>query len=86
MIENLKVTHFRNGDSIPNITNDAIWTNLTVGAYCDYNYNSANSSTYGRLYNWYAVNDNRVIAPLGWHVPSDVEWQTLVDYLGGDTV
>jgi len=83
MAENLKVTHFRNGDEIPNVTDNNIWINLTSGAFCNYNNDEANVSTYGRLYNWYAIQDNRNIAPNGWHVPSDTEWQTMINFLGG---
>ena len=83
MAENLKATHFRNGDAIPHVTDGATWQSLTTGAYCEYNNDINNVATYGRLYNWYAVNDYRNIAPVGWHVPIDAEWQTLVDYLGG---
>lgn len=84
MAENLKVTHYRNGDAIPNVTDGyEWWFNLTTGAYCNYDNNVNNVTTYSRLYNWYAVNDSRNIAPEGWHVPADAEWQTLVDYLGG---
>ncbi len=87
MAENLKVTHYRNGDAIPNVISGSEWTNPTIGgAYCNYDNNSNNVATYGRLYNWDAVNDSRNIAPEGWHVPSDVEWQILIDYLGGDDV
>ena len=86
MAENLKVSHYRNGDAIPNVTDDTDWSNLTTGAYSEYDNNSANVDTYGRLYNWYAVDDSRNIAPAGWHVPTDNEWQTLVDYLGGNSV
>ncbi|PIS27806.1 MAG: hypothetical protein COT43_08625 [Candidatus Marinimicrobia bacterium CG08_land_8_20_14_0_20_45_22] len=86
MAENLKVTHYRNGAEIPNITDNTAWSNLSTGAYCDYNNDVNNVITYGRLYNWYAVNDSRNIAPTGWHVPTDAEWQTLVDYLGGESV
>ncbi|UCE19174.1 MAG: hypothetical protein JSV84_02165 [Gemmatimonadota bacterium] len=82
MAENLKVTHYRNGDPIPNVTVDTEWANLTSGAYCDYDNNADNVSVYGRLYNWYAVDDNRNIAPEGWHVPSDDEWKQLELYLG----
>jgi uncharacterized protein (TIGR02145 family) len=83
MKENLKVTHYRNGDSIPNVTSDSEWKNLTTGAYCNY-LNSVNiANTYGRLYNWYAVNDSRNIAPTGWHIPSESEWMHLINYLGG---
>lgn len=86
MVENLKTTHYRNGDPIPNITDDTAWSKLTTGAYCDYGNTASNSNTYGKLYNWYAVNDNRNIAPSGWHIPSDAEWTTLVINLGGDSL
>lgn len=85
MAENLKVTHYRNGDAIPNVIDNNIWINLTSGALCNYNNDEANVSTYGRLYNWYAVLDIRNIAPVGWHVPSDAEWQTMINFLGGST-
>jgi uncharacterized protein (TIGR02145 family) len=80
MAENLKVTHYRNGDAIPN------GVALLIGAYCEYNDDINNVETYGRLYNWYAVSDSRNIAPVGWHVPSNAEWQTLVNFLGGEAV
>ena len=86
MAENLKVTHYQNGDSIPNVTDNTQWTNLTTGAYCNFDNDTTNVSIYGRLYNWYAVADSRNIAPEGWHVPSEAEWHILVDYLGGDAV
>ena len=82
MAENLKVTHYRNGDAIPNVTDSATWTGLTTGAYCEYNNDADNVATYGRLYNWYAVNDSRNIAPAGWHIPTDAEWKQLEMYLG----
>ncbi|PKK82178.1 MAG: hypothetical protein CVT49_15080 [candidate division Zixibacteria bacterium HGW-Zixibacteria-1] len=86
MAENLKVTHYRNGDSIPNVTNNNTWAYLNTGAYCEYSNNIANVAVYGRLYNWYAVADDRNLAPADWHVASKAEWQTLIDYLGGDDV
>jgi uncharacterized protein (TIGR02145 family) len=85
MAEDLKVTHYRNGDSIPNIRINAKWAILTTGALCSYN-NDNKLTIYGRLYNWYAVDDNRHIAPAGWHVPSDSEWQALINYLGGGSI
>ncbi|HBS85204.1 MAG: hypothetical protein A2W91_01830 [Bacteroidetes bacterium GWF2_38_335] len=85
MVENFKVTHFRNGDSIPNITDDTQWSSMTTSAYCNYENSSSNSTTYGRLYNWYVINDTRNICPEGWHVPTQEEWTTLVDFLGGLT-
>ncbi|MEJ2629601.1 MAG: fibrobacter succinogenes major paralogous domain-containing protein, partial [bacterium] len=82
MAENLKVTHYRNNDEIPNVTYWGDWHDLSTGAYCDYNNNEGNVSTCGHLYNWYAVNDSRNIAPEGWHVPTDEEWKELEMYLG----
>jgi uncharacterized protein (TIGR02145 family) len=86
MATNLKVTHYRNGDLIPNVTDENQWENLTTGAYCDYNYTDLNSKIFGKLYNWYAVNDGRCIAPVGWHVPNDAEWTTLTNYCGGEFI
>ena len=86
MMENLKVTHYRNGEPISNLTNNNDWTNTTSGAYCYYNNDPDNADTYGALYNWYAVDDSRNIAPTGWHVPTDDDWQELIDYLGGSGV
>ncbi len=82
MSENLKVTHYQNGDVIPNITNNGDWGSLTTGAYGDYDNNPTNSETYGRLYNWYTVDDDRGICPDGWHVPTDDEWKELEMFLG----
>ena len=80
MVENLKTTKYRNGDAIANVIDGATWGGLSSGAYCWYN---GYGATYGALYNWYAVADSRNIAPTGWHVPTDAEWYTLTDYLGG---
>lgn len=82
MAENLRVTHYRNGDEIPKVTDNSEWADLNSGAYCYYDNNDENADIYGSLYNWYAVNDNRNIAPEGWHVPSDNEWKQLEIYLG----
>ncbi|MFC2111396.1 fibrobacter succinogenes major paralogous domain-containing protein [Bacteroidota bacterium] len=84
MVENLKTTKYRDGSAIPDVTDKTIWSNLTTGAYCNYNNDTNNSIIYGRLYNWYAISDIRKIAPTGWHVPSQTEWQTLIDYLIGN--
>ena len=83
---NLKVTHYRNGDSIANVTNDFQWCNLTSGAYCNYDNDTANGNEYGRLYNWYAVHDTRNLAPNGWRVPTYEDWDTLQVFLGYDLV
>jgi uncharacterized protein (TIGR02145 family) len=86
MLENLKVTHYRNGDPIPNVTENEFWSNLVTGAYCDYNNDTNNSATYGKIYNWYTIEDNRNLAPKGWHVASQAEWTELINFLGGESL
>lgn len=86
MVENLKTTKYRDGTIIPNVTTNSEWINLTTGAYSDYDNNPTNSVTFGRLYNWYAVKNTHNIAPLGWHVPTEQEWSTLISFLGGKSV
>lgn len=81
MEKNLDVTNYRNGDIIPYVSDPIIWASLTTGAWCYYNNDPSNE--YGKIYNWYAVNDSRGLAPSGWHVPSHTEWTALVTYLGG---
>lgn len=86
MTENLKATKYNDGTEIPNVTNQSTWNGLSSGAYCYYNNEEAQyRNTYGGLYNWYAVNTGK-LAPKGWHVPTDAEWTTLSDYLGGESV
>ena len=86
MTQNLDVTTYRNGDIIPQVTDEDAWVELTTGAWCYYNNDPATESIYGKLYNWYAVNDPRGLAPAGWHVPTVAEWTTLSNYLGGNSV
>lgn len=86
MAANLKTTRYRNGDPIPNVSSNSEWSGLVTGAYCAYNNFEGNAETYGYLYNWHAVNDVRNIAPEGWRVPSDAEWQAMINALGGNTV
>lgn len=86
MKRNLQVSRYRNGDRIPQVTDPTEWNSLTTGAWCWYNNDSATGAVYGKLYNWYAVNDPRGLAPEGWHVASNEEWTTLSAYLGGDKV
>ena len=81
MVENLKTGHYRDGSAIPNVTDGSTWGRLSTGAWCTYNNNPTYDSKYGKLYNWYAVNDQRKIAPFGWHVASDEEWTVLSDFL-----
>jgi uncharacterized protein (TIGR02145 family) len=95
MSENLKTTRYNDGTAIPPITDATAWqTANTNGAagYCWYNApnESSNLIAYGSLYNWYAINTptngNKNVCPTGWHVPTDTEWTTLTDYLGGEGV
>lgn len=81
MAENLQTTHYNNGDPIITGLNNNDWTNTTSGAYSIYNDDPENIDSYGLLYNWYAVTDNRQLCPAGWHVPSDEEWAILAGYL-----
>lgn len=83
---NLDVVTYRNGDAIPQVTDPAAWLKLTTGAWCWYNNDSAAYHHYGRLYNWYAVNDPRGLAPQGWHVLTDMEWEAMEACLGEDSV
>jgi uncharacterized protein (TIGR02145 family) len=83
MKTNLNVSKYRNGDVIPQVTNPSQWANLTTGAWCYYNNDPAYGVVYGKLYNWYAVNDPRGLAPLGFHVPTSAEWTSLTNCLGG---
>jgi len=82
MAENLKVTHYQNGDEIFNVINFDDWGNLFTGGYAYYNNNSSYLETYGNLYNWYTVDDERNTCPEDWHVPTDDEWKQLEIYLG----
>jgi uncharacterized protein (TIGR02145 family) len=84
--KNLNVSKYRNGDVIPEVQDQYEWANLTSGAWCYYNNEPKNEAIYGKLYNWYAVNDPRGLAPEGYHVPSDPEQKTLTTYLGGISV
>lgn len=86
MKQNLNVTRFNNGDSIPQITDVAQWTNLDSNAYCFINNNANNGPIYGRLYNFYTVNDSRNVCPVDWHIPTDAEWTILENQLGGMSV
>jgi uncharacterized protein (TIGR02145 family) len=86
MVENLKVTHYRNGEPIPNVIEKADWSDLSKGAYCFYDNEPNNSKIYGNIFNWYAVHDIRQIAPKGWHIPTGVEWNTLITYLGDNSI
>jgi uncharacterized protein (TIGR02145 family) len=81
MAENLRTNTYANGDTIPNVTGNPAWFQLTTGAWAHYQNNASYENPYGKLYNWYAVADPRNVCPTGWHVPTDAEWNTLVGYL-----
>jgi uncharacterized protein (TIGR02145 family) len=92
---NLNVTTYSDGTPIPQVTDPAAWAALTTGAWCYYSNLFANRNTYGKLYNWYAVagihdtdaaTPNKILAPTGWHIPTDAEWTTLTTTLGGESV
>lgn len=86
MKKNLEVEHYRNGDIIPQVTDPTEWATLKTGAWCYYQNKGVNGPVYSKLYNWYAVNDPRGLAPLGWHVATKAEWLTVTTVLGGKEV
>ena len=86
LVENLKTTKYRNGDLIPICTDGTQSVGLTTGARCSYNNDAGNTPIYGLLYNFYAVNDSRGIAPTGYHIATNAEWTTLINFYGGPTV
>lgn len=93
MAENLRTTRYNDGASIPTGHTNEQWTNLNTGAYAIYPHSQIDRlnsdaevlEAYGALYNWYAVETGN-LCPTGWHVPTDTEWTTLTDYLGGEIV
>lgn len=86
LVENLKTSKYANGEAIPNLTNLNDWASATSGAWSYYDNEAQFNSRYGKLYNWFAVNDARNVCPAGWHVPNDAEWQTLISIVGGENI
>jgi len=87
--ENLRVSRYRNGDAIRHAATREEWLDAATkgeGAWCYFDNDPANGKKFGRLYNWYAVNDPRGLAPKDWHVPTDREWSELTAFLGGEAV
>jgi len=85
MTRNLDVDRFRNGDIIPHAESNEEWKKAGENgqpAWCYYDNDPEKGKKYGKLYNWYTVNDPRGLAPEGYHIPSDKEWSSLLDYLG----
>lgn len=83
MTKNIDVDYYANGDKIPEVQNLAEWKNIKTGAWCYYDNNYQNGLKYGKLYNWYAISDDRNICPNGFRVPSEKDWEELIEYLGG---
>jgi uncharacterized protein (TIGR02145 family) len=86
MAENLKTSKYRNGELIPTNLSDVNWQATKAGAYAFPDNNVNNNAIYGKLYNWYAIDDSRKVCPVGWHIPTDEEWSTLVNFLEGKDV
>lgn len=87
MTENLDVAFFRNGDSIKQVKTKAEWETASkegIPAWCYYENNPQKYGKYGKLYNWFAVNDKRGLAPRGWRIPNEIDWEELIGFLGGE--
>ena len=87
--KNLDVSTYRNGDPIRHASTEQDWQDAASkgeGAWCYYNHDPKNGEIYGKLYNWYCVKDSRGLAPSGYHIPSDLEWSLLSEYLGGEEI
>ncbi len=85
--KNLNVDHFANGDPIPEAKSPEEWKLASDNhspAWCYYDFDQANGKMFGKLYNWYAVNDSRGLSLNGWHIPSDFEWTELISEVGGE--
>jgi len=89
MVENLNVEFFQNGDAIPEAQTEKEWYRAFENnepAWCYYDNNPMNGDKYGKLYNWFAVIDNRGLCPEGWHIPTKVDWDFLMEFLGGENI
>ena len=87
--KNLDVSTYRNGDTIRHASTQQEWQDAASkgeGAWCYYNHDPKNGEVYGKLYNWHAVKNSRILAPSGYHIPSDLEWSLLTEYLGGEEI
>ena len=86
MAENLRNNTYCDGEPIEEVKDATAWINLKTSAFVYFKNDKVNNIGLGKIYNWYAASDPRNICPCGWHVPSQKEWQVLVDYLGGAAV
>jgi uncharacterized protein (TIGR02145 family) len=84
MAQNLNTSKYRDGTDIGEVQGNTNWTSNNTGAWCNYNDDVLTGNVYGKLYNWYAVNNSRGLAPAGWHVASQAEWLTLLNYCNSD--
>ncbi len=84
MKSNLNVSKYQDGTSIPEVTDPVEWAKLTTGAWCYYDNDPANGEVYGKLYNWYAVNNKKGLAPAGYQIPTDEQWTTLTTFIGSE--
>jgi uncharacterized protein (TIGR02145 family) len=85
LVENLKTTRYNDGTPIPYVTDGVEWSNRDTSGYCWYNNDIANKTTFGALYNWFTVNSG-ILAPAGWHTPTDAEWTILTTFLGSESI
>ncbi len=86
MVQDLRTTKYGNGNDIQQVTENSDWENANYGTWCWYNNDNSHEQPYGKLYNWYGVNDGRGLCPTAWHVPTDVEWLNLTEFLGSSSV
>jgi uncharacterized protein (TIGR02145 family) len=84
--ENVRTTRFANGTVIPNVTDGAAWVANTTPQWCNYNNDPANDLLYGKIYNGWTVSNPNNICPTGWHAATIIEWDALINYLGGAAV
>ncbi|MCF8258504.1 MAG: fibrobacter succinogenes major paralogous domain-containing protein [Flavobacteriales bacterium] len=84
--QNLRTSSYANGDPIPHVPDSADWNDLTTEGFCWYDNDAQNDVPCGKLYNWYVIADSRNACPTGWHVPTNDEWEELIDFLGGEDV
>lgn len=86
MAENLRTSTYRDGSSIDLVTGDPNWNSQTTGAFCWYDDDTGYENVYGKLYNWFAVEDPRGLCPTGWDVPSRIEWANMTATIGGSSI
>ena len=86
MAENLRTTKYSNGDVIPNLTDNTLWSNDTIGAWCHFNNDNQYENPYGKLYNYFVAVDERNVCPTGWRIPAMSDYSILSNCLGGNSL